>query len=126
MTRTREEDLRPVQGFTIEPNGLYLCQACGWWELPIHVHQHGKDQFYPCRKAAHAHAKALVAKLPDIPSTQNGYGTGHLVFEIDDMTHVKFEVRDNGKFDVEGVYYLRPLTPDKAAKLVAFIAELVK
>lgn len=98
---------------------LEICPKCGWYE-----HEILRSECDPKRGEA---ASRLIAALPEIRSGKLGFGFGRVVFEIDDNTHVVFEVLVDG-FSIEtgGVWCLHTFRHEDAKKLVLAIADIVK
>lgn len=104
-----------------EREPLSVCGKCGWYE-------HGPHRQHECDPRRGAIADKLVAMIPSVPATKLGYGFGRLVFELDDRTHIRFDVGSDGRryrgrpFKLEDVSALDGLSHEAAVDLVQTLA----
>lgn len=98
---------------------LEICPKCGWYD-------HGSFG-ERCQPKAGVLADQLIASMPEIRSGKLGFGIARVVFEIDDNTHVVFDIRNNA-FHLEsgGVFCLYAFKLDAAKELVLAIASIVQ
>lgn len=106
--------------------GLPVCKACGW---PMAgPYEEGRHRS-PCPYAPEGSIAAELAhRLPEVPSTKYGYGTGKLTFKIADDD---FEVSNNfsitlrpdpdGSFSLDRFHMLESLTPDRAEVFIQLL-----
>ena len=101
-------------------NGLPVCKKCGWPTAGIYETKQHQDT---CSLVAEGNvARALADRVPDVLSTQCGYGSGKLTFTMDKELHVRFNCRTK-TLKLEEVWCLSDLTLEEAAELVKVIAD---
>ncbi len=97
---------------------LPVCPDCGWHKLQYE---------HTCRKNASRVATELARRVPDVRSTQLGYGGGMLTFEMDEHMSVRFNVDDRKgvrkPLRCEDVFLIGELSTDEATDLVRALAD---
>ena len=89
---------------------LEVCLKCGWYDSYGH-----KDH---CKPLSGKTAKQLCAAIPDVPSTQLGYGEGNVAFAPDENFHIRFRVHRSKAIGLGAVWLFSDLTQADAVDLV--------
>ncbi len=97
---------------------LKICPKCGWYA-------HEPYNTGRCRPGDGAIADQLIAGLPEIRSGKLGYGSGKVIFDIDEGTTVVFDISNNA-FSLNHVCCLHSFGHESAKDLVRAIASAVK
>ena len=95
---------------------MEVCGECGWYlsNLPDN---------HECKPREGRLATKLMKAVPSVKSTKLGYGDGNVTFAFDKNHAITFRIR-RGRFNVESVFWLDDLTPERAQKLVEALAKL--
>ena len=93
---------------------LPICEGCGWY---------ASKYTHRCDPAAGRIASALARAFPEGNPTKLGYGDRTLVFELDEYTHIRFEIGYDRSISLREVWHVGDLGIDQAEKLVRAIRE---
>lgn len=96
---------------------LKICESCGWYDS-----QYAHNNCRPDRGRAGA---ALARELPDANPTKLGYGEGCVTFELDEDTHVSFEIGLDNSIRLREVFMLEDLSTAQAAEIVRAIRKVL-